>query len=236
MTVPSDFIPPVPQKFLFDLPLDPLKVEEELIISSAQPFSEGTLKDVDLARQQAFEEGIAKGREEFRENCDLQKEALLRQLNAYFHKLVEQHNSFYTTLHVHLGGLVMEMIKKIFPVLEKKFGLPEIEHRIQDILEAQHTQDRLIVYVHSDHISFLQEHLSGANQASSKPAILCKAENTLGLSDCRLEWDEGGIERRVSSILTQISEVIEQSYCIQDDPISEMTLKPTHTLFQGDHS
>jgi flagellar assembly protein FliH len=210
------------EKFMFDVSFDnepevPLELEvapdvpveepeEEIIVPT---FSE---EELELARQQAFEEGKQEG-------LAATTETLTKQINETLalidQKLVVAFQTQDAANEV-MGRSALSVAKgictKMLPALAEKHAFDEVERVITSVFAKLLEQPSTTITVHpslKDHIEERINELSAGKGYEGK--IILNAEQSMEPSDCKIEWFNGGSERDAQSIWHEISEIVERN-------------------------
>ncbi len=218
------------QKFMFDLDFDdpeavaraergpepePEEVEEaepEIIVPT---FSE---EELAAAREDAHKEGFEAGR---REAAEATEEKLL----ATVEKACEQMNAIYNDQFEANREIAKEMIsvataiaRKMFPDLNARNALGEIERVVQETLSAITEEPRVQIMVPPDlRESFLERLTVMTNRAGFDGKVFVNPDASLNPGDCRIEWSNGAAVRDSEALWEMIDEIVERNIYGEDD-------------------
>lgn len=205
-----------PRKFLFDTHnFDDHAVEEEEIIEEEPPPPPPppTFSEEELA--QAKEEAFAAGKREAEAAALASREqfvaGLLDKIAGNFTSLFaaeEARSAEYEAEAVHLAGIIFQ---KLFPGLNERLGLAEIERTIARVLEGHREQPRILIEVHPDYVEDIekstQKVIDGLHGAG---ACTVAGAADLGKGDCRLQWESGGAQRSATRLAQEIEKELAQ--------------------------
>lgn len=103
-------------------------------------------------------------------------------------------------------------VRKVFPTLEKERAEAEIKTFLSDNFANFAMQDSLSFSFHPDMVSLVADSIGRlAQQNDFEGKIAVHKDKSLGLSDCRIEWKSGGVERVASKILDKVETLIDES-------------------------
>ncbi|MBT4932992.1 MAG: hypothetical protein HOL66_09060 [Rhodospirillaceae bacterium] len=187
-----------------DMPVE--EVEEEIIVPT---FSE---EELELARQQAFEDGkqeVLAATEETLTKQISETLALIDQKLAVAFQAQEAANEV-------MGRSALSVAKgicaKMLPALAEKHAFDEVERVIEGVFAKLLEQPATTISVHSslkDEIEQRIKELSTGKGYEGK--IILNADDSMETNDCKVEWSNGGSERDSKSIWHDISEIIERN-------------------------
>lgn len=187
---------------------DESRVEQD--ISSELPEERMYSQDeLDEAVKSASDEAWIKGKEAALEDeLNKQNELLMEiknQLSVIFAGLQEQ------TLGMEEDGLKFfaACLRKVLPTVDSTTALPEVKNFLQDNFANLRNNKSLAFYFAPDMAKSaapLIEKIAEQNDFEGKISVH-KDEN-LTLSDCRIEWKDGYVERDVNKLLEKIDQLL----------------------------
>ena len=111
-----------------------------------------------------------------------------------------------------LTSVSREAIEKLLPELAKEQSIKEIENTIISNIKAKKDEPRINVFVNEQHLDFIRkrvdEELSKSNYSTQ---ININSDTAISITDCRVEWSEGGAERLFEDLLKQMESAINNS-------------------------
>ncbi|WNJ99138.1 FliH/SctL family protein [Thalassospiraceae bacterium LMO-JJ14] len=204
-------------KFTFDLDFDapeeptvPEAVEEEEEPEEIIPtFSE---EEVEQARAEGFEAGKEEGR---REAADATEQKLLEAIE----NACTQIGEIYSNQTDANRDIAREMVsvstaiaKKMFPDLNARNALGEVERVVQETLKAVTEEPRIQIMVHSELREPLSERLGTmTHRAGFEGKVFVNPDPSMALGDCRIEWSNGAAVRDGEELWEMIDEIIEHN-------------------------
>lgn len=216
-------------KFTFDLDFDapeealqPAPVEEEVEVEEEEVVPTFSEEELAQARAEGFDAGKEEGR---KESAEATEQRILETVESLTSKLADIYNDQAQANH----DIAQEMIeistviaKKMFPDLNARNALGEVERVVQDTLKAITDEPRVQIMVHPDIREPLTDHLAAMTQrAGFEGKVYVNPDNTINLGDCRVEWSHGAAVRDSETIMEMIDEIIERNLHGEDIPIVE---------------
>ena len=164
--------------------------------------------ELDAAVRQASEEAYRKGAEEVKQSLEIEQVKLLEEIERQLKNIFDQIESKAAEREAGALKVAMSAVEKIFPTLEKEQAEAEIKKFLNDNFVQFASQEMLSFSFHPDSISLIAESLGKlAEKNDFEGKIAVHKDETLGVSDCRVEWKSGGVERKVSAALEKIEDL-----------------------------
>lgn len=216
-----------PKKFLFDQNCFDEDFEEEVIVEEPPPptFSE---QELEAARKEGYDRGRADGQAEAAASRQKQVAALLGTISSSFKTLFEAEALRNDQYEGEAVVVAHTIFARLFPALNKKFGLDEVEEVIDRVLKGQKDAPEIIIEVNEAFRDAIQERLETLAPdmpASGKITVTGKAD--LGPGDCRMRWNNGGAARDISSLAEEIHKQLEHILAdkpsLQDNRVDDQT-------------
>ena len=212
------------RKFTFDLDFDAPEepetpepeVEEEEEEEIIPTFSE---EEVEQARAEGFDAGKEEGR---REAADATEQKLLETVETACAKLADVYNT-QTEANREIGremiSVATAIAKKMFPDLNARNALGEVERVVQETLKAVTEEPRIQIMVNPELREPLSERLSTmTHRAGFEGKVFVNPDPAMQLGDCRIEWSNGAAVRDSEEMWQMIDKIIEENlHDIPDD-------------------
>jgi len=218
------------QKFMFDLDFDdpeavaraergpepePEEVEEvepEIIVPT---FSE---EELAAAREEAYKEGFEAGRKEAAEATE---EKLLATVEAACNQMGEIYNDQSEAnreIAKEMISVATAIARKMFPDLNARNALGEIERVVQETLSAITEEPRVQIMVPPElRESFLERLTVMTNRAGFDGKVFVNPDASLNPGDCRIEWSNGAAVRDSEALWEMIDEIVERNIYGEDE-------------------
>jgi flagellar assembly protein FliH len=206
------------KKFTFDLDFDAPdepevkepEVEEEVEPEIVVPtFSEEELAE---ARTESFAAGKEEGR---REAADATEQRLLESIEKASGHLTD----IFTRQTEANAEIAREMItistaiaRKMFPDLNARNALGEVERVVQETLKAVTEEPRIQIMVNPEIREPLTERMAIMTQrAGFEGKVFVTPDPAMPLGDCRIEWSNGAAVRDAGELWEMIDKIIEHN-------------------------
>lgn len=106
----------------------------------------------------------------------------------------------------------VQAVRKILPTLEKERAEAEVKTFLADNFANFAMQESLSFAFNPDSVALVASSLGRlAEQNDFEGKIAVHKDKTLGPSDCRIEWKNGGVERNAAKMLDKIETLIEDN-------------------------
>jgi len=182
-------------------------------------LSHSKLKDIQNA---AFEKGLESGREEILSSLEQSCTELLQNIFTAAENLQSRQKEQVALMHKEAAQLAYAIIEKLAPAVVEQTPLPEIELLVQQCLKNSPLEPRLVIRVDDAILPALQEKIGKMQQASGfQGQIVLINEPMAHISDCRVEWANGGVERDFNSLKNTIENTIKLFIDAPDQPASD---------------
>lgn len=194
--------PTTSKPFTFDRSFDlgALKAAEET--RKAITYSE---QEMALAKEQAYGQGFVAGKEAAMQEIQQQQNSILGSISRVFERFAKDVWDVFG-LQKHVASEVGSAIaRKLLPDYMAKHGSQEIIAAIEKAVSEMINEPRLVLRVSENNFEYIKREVDQLGQRlgySGKMIIL--ADQALGDNDCKLEWADGGMERNINMIWSDI--------------------------------
>lgn len=170
-------------------------------------FSE---QELEAARKEAYQQGKNDGLAEAAASREKKIADLLQKVTQNFSMLfaAEQERARqYEAEAVYLGRAIFN---RLFPALNERYGLEEVQKAISLVLEKQRSREEIIIDVPSDYVDPIQKLVDRAAVAGAMAGVCrVREDKALRPGDCRLRWNDGGASRDPAALAAEIERIIE---------------------------
>lgn len=174
-------------------PQEAVADEPEIELPPLPSYSE---EELEAARQEASQAGWEAGRKAALNEAE---QAQAESLAAISGQLAALQQSSMASAEQHLcdtANLATVLVRKLFPKLNEHFGLTEIEALIGSCLGSLREEPRLVLRVGSHLLEPVREKVEALlPNTGFEGKLVYLGDDTMGASDVRLEWADGGAER-----------------------------------------
>ena len=195
----------VPEPEIIDVPVE--EVHEP--VPETVSYSEDELKS---AVEAAHQEGYAKGRESALDEQQNALAALEENIGNRLSVLLADKDGEEKRSEQKLLSLCKDMLQKLFPVMEEKYALDTVKDFLGHNFSNFAGSSKLAFYFNPAIIQDIQETIARlAKSYDFEGKISLHKDASLSLSDCRVEWENGGVEKKQDKVLAKMNELIENS-------------------------
>ena len=191
-----------PQQFSQEYDYVPESViEENMAVYTEEEYREA----IEQAEKNAYEKCMEEAKNSSFEKQNLLLENIKNQLMNIYATLDEKQ----TQLEIAALNFSIEMVRKILPTLERERAETEVKSFLAENFVNFSNQDTLSFSFHPEIISSVADSISRlAEQNDFEGKISVHKDVSLGLSDCRVEWKSGGVERKTSDLINKVENLI----------------------------
>lgn len=201
----------------FDAPREEPKIPDAVIdgqVEEVEPpppappplFTEEDLEAVrDEARMLGHAEGLKDAEDSAMHFLVQALESIAEQLGAMRARQDEANVETHRTA----ATLAVAAVKKLLPRFAELHGVGEIEALVAECVPHILNEPRLILRVAPPHADVIQARIEAlARDRGFEGMVVVMADESMGLADCRLEWDNGGAERDVEMLFQRIQDIV----------------------------
>jgi flagellar assembly protein FliH len=189
--------PPEPEPEPEAEPIEATPEPIELIAEEPPPptFSEAELA---AARAAGLADGEAAGRQAATSAIDAKLAELMQQIAGYVPGLANDRDQAVSAVAHEAARLAHAMVRRMMPELARRYRIEEIEAVVIDSLSKALDLPRILIRAPADLAGHLGDRLETvARQHGFAGRVVVLSEQTLGPSDVKVEWGDGGAERCV---------------------------------------
>lgn len=169
-----------------------------------------TEEEVAEKENKARSEGYEAGYKQAKSEQEAERNKLLSEINNHLMMLSADMDSRDKAENNQIISLSKEIIHKLIPVIEKT----QAEKLVKSFLEKNFSQfkneSKLAFYFHPETIPYVQEEIARlANIHDYEGKISLHKDEKMQVSDCRVEWENGGVERNSTKMLDKTDKIFE---------------------------
>ncbi len=186
---------------------EPQKEPEPEIIEDIITFTEEEVAEKEnKARTEGYEAGYQQAKSEQQE----ERNHLLSEINNKLMMLSADMSSQNKNADNQVIALCKEIMHKLVPVVEKA----QAEKLVKAFLEKNFSQfkdeSKLAFYFNPEALPYVQEEISHlANIHDYEGKISLHKDAAMAVSDCRVEWENGGVERNSAKMLAKTDKIFD---------------------------
>lgn len=179
------------KKFMFDCVFQ--TDEQKALEVNYKHTSEDFLQAQKISYEQGEQTGYKRGHEEALSSIYKQ---CADKVTYYLKLLLEQHSDFEKKSHQSVALMTSYMARTLLPAYMEQGALAEVINVIEQAFETLE-KSTVVIYVHPKMVEILDNETKKFQEEN--PLIILKIQavrSGCDLSDCRIEWQGGGLERR----------------------------------------
>ena len=165
---------------------------------------------IEEMREAAFAEGVEAGRAEALGSLEQNCEALLQNVLTAAQNLTARQDEQVARMQKEAAQLAYSMVEKLAPAMVEKTPLAEIELLLNQCLKNSPLEPRLVIRVDEAILPSLQDKIDKMKRDSGyQGQVILISESMPHITDCRVEWANGGAERDFDNLLNTIKETVQ---------------------------
>jgi flagellar assembly protein FliH len=162
---------------------------------------------VKSAEQQGYEKGVMSAQS----GMEAKAANSLAEISTKLNGISAEADGVNKELEEQFVTMSKKILQQLIPVLTGEHAAEIVNKFIKDNFNNFRQEKKLSFYLNPDIIQYVQDNISklaAANDFEGKIS-LHKDEN-LGLSDCRIEWENGGVESNTKSLLNKVENLLDE--------------------------
>ena len=196
-------------KFLFDMSFDdgvkPPAPEAPTTVTL-------TFEEVDEIRRLARQEGAAEGRAQAESGYALKTAEMMTHIAAELAAVGRVAGAESQTRRETIVTAIKAIAQNMLPVYLSKHGYEEMERLVAQCLSELRDEPRLVIRVSETQLDECVKRFEGMAAQSAFPGkLIILAEPGMASHDCRVEWADGGLERNMDTLWSEISTILARS-------------------------
>lgn len=185
--------------------------EPEPLVVAEPEVKTYSAEELEKAQRIAEQTGYEKGYKA--KDCEVEQEVSrsLESINIKLLDIITSREQQQIELEKSFMQLNLEVINKLIPGLNQEMAVEILNRFLADNFPNFKNEAKLSFYLHPEVVGKVQEqiaHLAHIHDFEGKIS-LHKGEN-LGIADCKVEWENGGVERNSHKILEKIDNLLEE--------------------------
>lgn len=178
-------------RFLFE---QDFAQEERDALKPKQPTF--TLDDLEAARAMARAEGVEVGKAAAMASIERKAADALAALGKQLAESGAARDAALARIEAGAMELCAALLRKLFPSMQQRHGLGEIEGLLRDGLRTMADEPRVVVRLNDTLLDGLQPRIDAlAKQAGFAGRVVLVGDDMVAVGDCAIEWADGGAER-----------------------------------------
>jgi flagellar assembly protein FliH len=198
-------------KFLFDVPFDGSRPKVERNYAPKAPPPKFSADEVEAARAAAFAEGEAAGRQaaygEHQQNLEQALRTIAQQLRA----IATGQEHARVAASAEATELAVAIARKLAGRLIERQPLDQVEALVLRCMDDMRDEPRLVIRAAEPVVQQLDakiDQLVAQSGFGGKVALV--PDETMALTDCRINWADGSAERRQTALEQEVDQAVER--------------------------
>jgi len=177
---------------------------------------ERLVSEADQARIDGLAAGIEEGRAQALGEIEAATQEAVTELTRAAQALFDQHQQLESSLKQEMVHLSYAIASKLSTALIRSKPTAEVQALIEDCLATAAPEPRLVVRVSESICDTIAEQLDAMKNATNFAGdIVLIGEPQMAALDCRVEWPDGGSERKHNVVKHEIEDAV-QRFVISD--------------------
>ena len=183
--------------------------EEDSFVPEVITFTEEEVEDkIKEAEETAYENGRKAGLAE----QGAEQNLLLEQIDKSLQNAMVEAEKIKEELSSQFKGLAAVLIEKFIPTLAKEQAEELLKKFLEENFSNFKSEAKLSFYFNPDIIVKAQEIVARlAHKSDYEGKIALHKDASLGLSDCLVEWENGGVEHLSNKLLEKVDNLLEDN-------------------------
>jgi flagellar assembly protein FliH len=166
-------------------------------------------EELDIARHQGFLEGRAAGEADTMERIERRLADTLERFGHDLQGLAGAQDAALARIERQATELTVAIVRKLFPAFVARSGTAEISALVTDAFSLAQQQPKLTLLCAPDMTEALEPILTqAAAQSGFEGRLAVRGDAALGETDCRIEWNDGGLDRDSSRLMHEIESAV----------------------------
>lgn len=170
-----------------------------------------TLDDLEAARAMARAEGVEAGKAEAMASLERRTADVLAALGKRLAESSAARDAAIARIEAGAVELCAALLRKLFPAMQQRHGLGEIEGLLRDGLRTMADEPRVVVRLNDQLIGGLQPRIDAlAKSVGFAGRVVLVGDDMVAAGDCAIEWADGGAERIGDQLWTDVDELLKR--------------------------
>lgn len=194
---------------------EPVVEPEVIIVPEPEPvvetitFSE---EELEAAKIQSEQIGYDKGYQAKSEETDNITVGVLLDINNKLSEFFAQQDKFRQELEQNFMNFNRVVLQKLLPNLSNEHAVEILNRFLEDNFANFRTEPKLSFFFNPEIAPSMQQQIAKlAHIQDFEGKISLHKDNNLALSDCRIEWENGGVGRSSDKLLEKVNNLLEEN-------------------------
>lgn len=213
------------KKFMFDLSFDeevPEDVPEAEAAPEEQNIADEIIEEIEevivptfseeelaAAKLEAYETGMQDGSQKASETIERETLSVIRAISQHITELFAVQEQVNNRLMGDGIGIAASITRKMFPDLNERNGINEINRLIETTLLRLIEEPRVVIRINPELLESIGSRIDGLKAgAGYEGRIVLKEDDSIAHGDCRIEWGDGSAERNTAALWQAIDDIV----------------------------
>ena len=188
---------------------DIVEVEPQSVEVAVVSYSE---EELNSAKAEAEKAGYEAGYRAKNEEIDNQTTGLLVELDKHIGELLSQREQLQKELEQDFMALNLAVIKKLLPQISQEHAEEILTQFLDENFANFKSEAKLSFYFNPNIIGKMQAKIADLARINDfEGKIALHKDIHLGLSDCRVEWENGGVQSGSDKLLEKVNNLLEET-------------------------
>lgn len=186
--------------------------EEKIIIPTTF-----TQEELDEATKTSFALGEASGVKKHSQNAASLQSKAFEQIADTIKKVSVEQKQNQDTILKNAILLATMIVKKAIPNIIKKYEMTEIEALMEKHLPQVTNQEKIMIKVNPEQKHAVDMKISELARSFNFDSQINVVEDpSILLGDCKISWDNGGVERNMEKFIKDLDNIINQNISVKE--------------------
>lgn len=177
--------------------------------AEAPPPPTFSAADLAEARREGHAAGLEAGRQEATATIERDAAAALQAIGRQIADLIEARRAADAALAGQAAEVALAIARKMLPALMRQHGAAEIEAVVRGCLADRLEEPRIVIRVADERLDPIKAGMTEiARELGYDGAVVLLADRELGPADVKVEWADGGAERRSNRLWADIEAAV----------------------------
>ncbi|MDX9690270.1 MAG: FliH/SctL family protein [Alphaproteobacteria bacterium] len=196
------------RKFLFDLAFDS-ELPTHAPKNEKPPVF--TQEQIEEFKKQAYSEGFSDGQAAAEKNQTHFMNMLLSNLEKDIVKVLEGAGSRWDETLAQAQEIALVIARKVIPTYTSRYGMDEIGSIVSKVFNEVSREPRLVFRVPENLFDAAKEKIESLSATAAYAGkLVILGDPDIGVSECRIEWADGGIERDLRKVWAAIDHIMDE--------------------------
>lgn len=167
--------------------------------------------DIERARDQGKKIGYDEGYNQAKSELEADVLAMVTVLNTRLSEIREAQKEAYEFVTSSTVMLTRAIFRKLLPYMMTKYGDDEVSSFVDEVLKALKPTGQVTIVVNSALLKAVEARVhERLAHHEGHLKLTVKADDSVERADCRVHWDDGGIEHIKAQLLKQVGEALDR--------------------------